>query len=322
MVSLSNHGVEHPVLKLIIERALSRSQPGQRRDECKLGLVIEGGAMRGVVSAGMVAGLESLGLKRVFDVVYGASAGAFNGAYFLAGQAALGTTIYYENLNSKNFINFWRLFQGKPVVNLAYVMEKVLGEEKPLHWESVLKSPIPLKIVVSSLKLLKPLLLSGFQNKEELFRALYATAKMPLLTGGPMEIEGDRFLDAGLFQGIPVWAALEDGCTHILILLTRPKGKRKKKTSIWDKYLFARLINRWRKGLGDCYLHMPDAYNECLSFIHQREKEQERGPFLVSLSLPADYPPLSRVEKNAELLRRAAAESQNLVCRILRNRVN
>jgi len=312
---------DHPVYRLILDRALSGSHPEVRRDKYKLGLVIEGGAMRGVVSAGMVAGLESLGLRRVFDVVYGASAGAFNGAYFLAGQAAFGTTIYYENLNTKNFINFWRLFQGKPVVNLEYVLKKVLVEEKPLHWPSVLNSPIPLKIVVSSLKMLKPVLLSGFQNKEELFEALYATAKMPWLTGGPVEIGGDLFLDAGLFQSIPVFAALEDGCTHMLILLTRPQGSRRKKSSLWDKYLFAPLINRWQKGLGDCYLRMPDTYNECLSFIHQKEKDQKQGPFLISLSLPADYPPLSRLEKNAELLRRAATESQNLVCRILQNRL-
>lgn len=309
--------LEHPVYKLISERAHSGSQPGQRQDKCKLGLVIEGGAMRGVISAGMVAGLEYLGLRRVFDAVYGASAGAFNGAYFLAGQAAFGTTIYYENLNTKKFINFWRLFRGKPVVDLAYVLKKILVEEKPLYWPAVLDSPTPLKIVVSSLKMLKSVVLSGFQDKEELFAALYATAKMPLLTGGPVKLKDDSFLDAGLFQGIPVSAAMEDGCTHILILLTRPKGRLRKKPALWDKYFFARLINRWRAGLGDCYIRVPDVYNKCLTFIQQREKEREQAPYIVSLSLPAHYPLLSRVEKNAEILRRAASESQNLVCRIL-----
>ena len=53
--------------------------------------------MRGIVSAGMVTALEHLALRDVFDAVYGASAGAMNGAYFVAGQAAYGTTIYYEN---------------------------------------------------------------------------------------------------------------------------------------------------------------------------------------------------------------------------------
>lgn len=313
--------LEHPVYKLIIERALSRSQPGQRQDKYKLGLVIEGGAMRGVISAGMLAGLEYLGLLRVFDVVYGASAGAFNGAYFLAGQAAFGTTIYYENLNTKKFINFWRLFKGQPVIDLEYVLKKILVEEKPLSWPAVIDSPIPLKIVVSSLKLFKSVILSGFKDKEELFTALYATAKMPLLTGGPLELKDDLFLDAGLFQGIPIWAALEDGCTHLLILLTRPKGNFRRKPTLWDRYCFAPLMNRWREGLRNCYLQVPHAYNKCLTFIQQKEKDKEREPYLLSFCLPAHYPLLSRMEKSAELLRRAARDSQNLICRILQSQL-
>ena len=62
--------------------------------------------MRGVISAGMVVALEQLGCSRCFDAVYGSSAGAINGAFFVAGQAGLGTTIYYENINHREFIDF------------------------------------------------------------------------------------------------------------------------------------------------------------------------------------------------------------------------
>ena len=60
----------HPVISLILERARSGSKPLRRDDEFKLGLAIEGGAMRGVISAGMATALESLGLLPVFDAVY------------------------------------------------------------------------------------------------------------------------------------------------------------------------------------------------------------------------------------------------------------
>src|SRR5437762_13550 len=92
---------KHPVIELILDRARSRSQPLKRVDGFKLGLAIEGGSMRGVVSAGMVTALEYLQLLNVFDSVYGSSAGAFNGAFFVANQAAYGTTIYYENINNE-----------------------------------------------------------------------------------------------------------------------------------------------------------------------------------------------------------------------------
>jgi predicted patatin/cPLA2 family phospholipase len=57
-------------------RAASKSQPGRRADPYKVGLAIEGGGMRAVISAAMVAGLERLGLRNAFDAVYGSSAGA------------------------------------------------------------------------------------------------------------------------------------------------------------------------------------------------------------------------------------------------------
>ncbi len=66
------YGVEpHPVVTALLERARSGSQPGRRTDGHRIALVVEGGAMRGVVSGGMVAGLEALGLRDAFDVVYG-----------------------------------------------------------------------------------------------------------------------------------------------------------------------------------------------------------------------------------------------------------
>jgi len=63
---------------------ISGSRPGHRTDPYKLGLVVQGGGMRGVVSAGALTVLHFLGLRRVFDATYGSSAGAMNLTYFLA----------------------------------------------------------------------------------------------------------------------------------------------------------------------------------------------------------------------------------------------
>ena len=75
---------EHPVVALIRRRRDEGSTPGARADGRRVALVIEGGGMRGVVSAGMTAAIEQLGLRDSFDEVHGASAGAFNAAFLLA----------------------------------------------------------------------------------------------------------------------------------------------------------------------------------------------------------------------------------------------
>ncbi len=113
--------MKHPVLQAIAQRRERGSVPGRRQDDFKIALAIEGGAMRGVVSSGMVAGLEYLGLLPAFDVVYGTSAGAINGAYFVAGQAAYGATIYYEHINNSKFINPLRCLCGDPSVSLEFL---------------------------------------------------------------------------------------------------------------------------------------------------------------------------------------------------------
>ena len=64
---------------MLRERLEAGSQPGARRDGHRVALVLEGGGMRGVVSAGMTAALERFGLTPCFDLVVGSSAGAFNG---------------------------------------------------------------------------------------------------------------------------------------------------------------------------------------------------------------------------------------------------
>src|SRR5947209_18409474 len=85
---------EHPVVQAILRRREEGSKPGRRTDGRRIALVIEGGGMRGVVSAGMTAAIEQLGLHDAFDEVHGASAGAFNGAFLLAGQASYLTALY------------------------------------------------------------------------------------------------------------------------------------------------------------------------------------------------------------------------------------
>ena len=143
---------EDPVIKLITDRLHSGSEPLRRKDGAKLGVIFEGGAMRGAVSGGMGAGLEHLGLLRVFDAAYGASSGAFNAVFFVSKQAVYATSVYYEFLNNKKFINLRRFFLREPIVSLDHVLEHVIVKEKILDWEAVLESPIPLKIATTSVE--------------------------------------------------------------------------------------------------------------------------------------------------------------------------
>ena len=75
----------HAVAELLRRRAA-----GERDDGARLALAIEGGGMRGAVSAGMAIAIDELGLTDAFEAVYGASAGALNGVWLLSGNPSDG----------------------------------------------------------------------------------------------------------------------------------------------------------------------------------------------------------------------------------------
>ncbi|KAL6758832.1 acyl transferase/acyl hydrolase/lysophospholipase [Haematococcus lacustris] len=213
----------HPVMQLIARRAEQGSTPGQRApgDTAKLGLVVEGGGMRGVISGAMLMALHSLGLRECFDVVYGASAGAINSTFFMTGQQE-GLEVYSQHLPGDKFIDLKSLWRGGPLMNLSYLLEHVMEHITPLDWDKVLQSPLELKIAASSLRSLSPVLLSGWETKQQLVEGLKASATVPQLAGPPREIGSDLLVDAAVFQPVPLRLALADGCSHVLVLCTRP----------------------------------------------------------------------------------------------------
>ena len=83
--------LQHPVLTALQERRRTRSKPGARQDGYKIALAVEGGGLRGSVSAGMASALAHLGAEDAFDMVLGSSAGSIIGAYFVA-RASPNTT--------------------------------------------------------------------------------------------------------------------------------------------------------------------------------------------------------------------------------------
>src|SRR2546429_2189239 len=113
---IGSSNLQHPVLEVIRKRRDSGSGPGHREDGHCVGLAVEGGAMRGVVSGAMLLALADLECRRCFDLVVGASAGAINAAYFLADAAWETLSVYFQELLSPDFISMRRAFTRSPVL--------------------------------------------------------------------------------------------------------------------------------------------------------------------------------------------------------------
>jgi predicted patatin/cPLA2 family phospholipase len=288
----------------LLRARATRGGTAPHDDGARVALAVEGGAMRGVVSAGMVAGLEALGLTGAFDAVFGSSAGALNGAYFLAGQAAFGATIYSEDINNRAFIDLRRPLRGRPIVDLDYLIDDVAGRRKKLHTERVLASRTPLHVLATDVDSARVVALHGFVDGRALLDALRAGAQMPVIAGDPIAYAGRRYLDAALTEPIPVASAEAAGFTHILTLLTRP-DEPARRLSWFDRLYVLPRLRAMSPALAESYRHRFGRYRAILDNLRTG-----RGPAgrAITVTVRPTGPPISKLERRAAVLT-AGAES-------------
>ena len=291
-----------PVLQAIAQRFESGSAPRRRQDDFKIALAIEGGAMRGVVSSGMVAGLEYMGLLRAFDVVYGTSAGAINGAYFVAGQAAYGASIYYEEINNSQFINPLRFLCGEPSVSLEFLFEHVMIKERPLDWRAVVDSQVELVPVATSIRKASPILLRGARSRYDLYLRLKASARIPFVAGPPVCVDGEDCVDGGLYASIPFRQAIDEGCTHVLALLTRPQSATLKASSSPLRYIACRKLARFNPLLRNAFSDRVGRYARELDWLNDQTSAPTCRPYVFAVRPPRGTPMVGRFEKRWDCL--------------------
>ena len=208
------------ILRVLRERQRAGSTPGSRTDGLRVALSIEGGGMRGAVSAGMALALHEHGLVPAFDAVYGASAGAISGAWLLSSRPE-GLRGWAEPSYAKELIRWRALLRGRPVVDIHALIEVVYQTRWPMDFESVLAStveyhPLATDAATGASTDLRPLI----GDPAELRLALRASASLPFLAGAPV-LRDRRFYDAGVAESIPFRTPLAQGATHVLVLRTR-----------------------------------------------------------------------------------------------------
>ena len=209
-------------IDVMLDRLRSRSAPGARDDPWRVALAVEGGGMRGVISAGMLLALEQLGLRTTIDLVVGTSAGALASAFFIDGRTVEGSVLFYTDLNDAPFLDRSRLLRMEAALDLPYLIEEA-APARGLDLGALATSDIPLYATVTPVD---PDNETRFVRVEgdtdRISSILAATASLPVLAGGAKEIDGDGYVDGGLHEQIPWRTAAALGATHVLVLPSRP----------------------------------------------------------------------------------------------------
>ncbi|HLU27290.1 MAG TPA: patatin-like phospholipase family protein [Glycomyces sp.] len=274
---------DHPVLELVRARRAAGTGPGAHGDGHRLGLAVEGGGMRGVVSAAMLTALDDLGLRSVFDGVYSCSSGAVNAAYFAGGETWYPLTIYFDDLATKQFVDMRRFLSRRGILNLDYVFEQVLETVKPLDYDKILKSPGSFHVAVTLVDELRTECVGDFRDKDDLREGLRASCWLPVAVPGAGEFRGRRAVDGGVLTAHPYALALEDGCTHVLSLSTKPIKPPPKRSSP-GRRLSALYMERIRRGLGRGYRASLERYRHQRRCLQQWMTEPGDGPYVLDLA--------------------------------------
>jgi predicted patatin/cPLA2 family phospholipase len=310
--------LSHPVADVLRERADAGSMPGARRDRHRVALVLEGGGMRGVVSAGMAAALERLGLTAGFDLVVGSSAGAINGGALVAGVARGCAAAYHGPFASRTFVNPIRLVWGRPVMSVDYVLGYASADLDAERHDRAVASPIELHCVAVDVATAAAVDLSGMRSKSELWDALLASSRMPWAGGAPIELGGRRYVDGGLASPIPVAEALAAGATHVLALQTRPYGVPRKSASRLADRFIERHLRQLNPELVTLYRERVGHYEATVADIARRSSDVGAGPpHVLGLRPPAGTPVVSQIERRPEVLATAARDAERLVEQVL-----
>jgi predicted patatin/cPLA2 family phospholipase len=314
--------VNHPVLELLRRRREDQSQPGCRRveDQAKLGLVIEGGGMRGIVSASMLAALEDLGYRDSIDAVYGVSAGSINGAYFLGGDMWYASSIYYDDLVTGRFVDFKRAFTRRSIMDLSYVIDYVMDQIKPLRYSKILASAIPLNVAVTDVDDIKTVVLSEFATATALKESLRAGAWLPIGVRGTATHMGRRTIDGGVLVSMPHHLAINDKCTHVLSLSTKRIDAPPPRISPMTRYARG-YLNRLNPGLGDEYINtiLRKRVDHSLARIQSVGVEDD-PPFVLDVAPLPSADTIKRHEVRHDRLIRSARHSYAVMWATLEGR--
>ena len=265
----------------------------------KKGLVLEGGAMRGMFTAGVLDVFMENGID--FDGAIGVSAGATFGCNFKSRQ--IGRAIRYN----KRFSHDWRycsvrslLFTGD-LYGADFCYNKIPNELDVFDLETYRKNPLEFYCVASDCVSGKPLYKKLDSCDEHELTWMRASASMPLASR-IVEVDGYKLLDGGMTDSIPLEYFESLGYEKNVVVLTQPREYEKKSSSLMP---LMRLMLKKYPAIVAAMENRSEDYNRQRKYVYEKA---DRGEVLVIA--PEKALGISRTEKDPEELQRVYDEGR------------
>ncbi len=254
----------------------------------KIALVLEGGAMRGLYTAGILDMFMKNDIK--VDTICGVSAGALFGINYKSKQIGRALRYNLKYAHDKRYMGMYSLITTGDVMNRDFCFNKLVHELDPLDFETYNSSKVEFYAVVTNVETGKAEYIEISDAKRGM-EYLRASGSMPFVSN-LVKINGNKYLDGAVSDPIPFRKALDAGYKKIIVILTRPADYIKTKS--WLPYdLVYKKFPEFVKTAKEAYIN----YNETLDLIRKYENE---GKIIVLR--PSEKIKMRRVEKNLKKL--------------------
>ena len=256
----------------------------------KTTLILEGGAMRGLYSAGILDVFMKNDIN--IDIIYGVSAGALFGLNYKSRQIGRALRYNLEYANEKNYMGLYSLITTGDIMNRDFCFKKLVYELDRLDFETYKNNPVEFYAVVTNMKTGHPEYIK-IDDADEDLEYFRASGSMPFVSK-PVEINGNLYLDGAMSDAVPFKKVLETGSEKIIVILTRPFGYRKRKSYLPYKLVYGKFPE-----LVETAKNYYKEYNETMDLIEKYEAENK-----IIVLRPSELIKMKRVEKDTNKLQR------------------
>lgn len=258
----------------------------------KIGLVLEGGGMRGLFSAGVLDALLDLKELSVNGIV-GVSSGALFGVNYVSKQKERAVRYNKKYADDKRYMGLYSWITTGNAVNKDFAFYELPYKLDVFDNETFKKAETDFYVVMTNVESGKPeyvLIEDAFAQMEY----LRATSALPFASK-IIEINGKKYLDGGISDSIPIDFCESLGYDKIIAVLTRPEGTYKE-----DKLGFLyKLVYRKYPNLVNSLLNMATDYEKVLAKI--KDLENKGKIFVVR---PPEVLKIGRLEKNRDKIQK------------------
>ena len=258
----------------------------------KKGLVLEGGAMRGLFTTGIVDRLMEENIN--FDGLIGVSAGACFGCNYKSHQIGRALRYNLDYCNDKRYCSVHSLIKTGDMYGADFCYHELPEKLDIFDKEAFEANPMEFYLVCTDVETGEPVYHKMDKVTYDELEWMRASASMPLVSR-IVEVDGKKMLDGGVSDSIPLKYFQRIGFEKNLVVLTQPRSYRKKKNSLMP---LIKVALRKYPNLVDAMARRHEMYNETLDYIWNEEKKGN-----VFVLCPDEKLPIKRTEHDKKVLK-------------------